>query len=264
MPSSSGSPLFLNPIHEAVAEACFELGYRLEWVHVKAVSQMEKDSLSGLICVSWPDESLAELAEITERGVPVVAVNRSPAGTRLNSVTIDHQAYAGRATEYLLQLGHRDIALVVGDLNLSYMQERYQGYREALNAGGVDHDPQLVVRCAGWQAEEVWDRLSHCLSRKRVTAVLTAAGIYTAPTLTALHRLGREIPRDISVISFDDVPNPLYPIVPALSAVRQPLEALGRRAVEILHQAQRKGTQKPVNEVLPAELVIRDSCRKVG
>ena len=264
MPSGAGSPLFLNPIHESVADHCFELGYRLEWVHVKAVSQVERDSLSGLICVSWPEEAIGGLAEIAERGVPVVMVNRSPKGMKLNSVTIDHCASARKAVEYLVQLGHRDVAMLVGDTSVSYMRERHQGYREALDSCGVGYDPELVIRCASWEPDEVWNQLRRCLSERKVTALFIVAGIYTAPALTTLHRLGRGVPQDVSVITFDDVPNPLYPIVPSLTAVRQPLAALGRRAVEMLHQAQRKGVQEPIAEVLTAELVVRDSCRAIS
>lgn len=255
--------IYLTPIHHAVVEACYALGYRTEWVHHDALYETAQNSLAGLIYVSAREDEIRRLAMAEFGAMPIVLVNRMPRVPHLHAVTIDYRAWAGRGTDHLVRLGHRRIGFVgVGEAEI-YLQQRLQGYRDSLERHGIQSDSRSEVFLSSIDPVQIQSDMLPLLKRGSVTALFIASGQTVAPVLTALHCSGCAVPDDLSVVAFDDAPNPLYPIMPALTVIRQPLEELGRRSVELVHRLRRGAVTGQVIDVIPAELVVRNSCRAV-
>lgn len=162
--------------------------------------------------------------------IPLVLVEgREPYGHR---VCVDNVSGARQAVEHLIRSGRRRIALVSGNASISLSAaERLQGYRAALEAHGLPFVP------ARWRELKVHDdaqlagRFMAEFERQKVDAVFCAAGDHFALEMaSAAAALGLVIPRDLALVGFDDHP---VAVGVGLSSVRQPIEAMGRRAFEL-------------------------------
>jgi DNA-binding LacI/PurR family transcriptional regulator len=224
----------------------------------QSLDVMRAESVDGVILppVSGGGEAVATL---TEAGIPVVYVDRRPRRVTADTVVIDNERGAREATEHLLHLGHRRIGLIQGLPGLSTSRERLAGYQAALHDAQVPVDPQLIG--AGDSRQAGGRRLTHQLltGARPPTALVVSNGLMTLGALEALHRLGARVPEDVALVGFDDMPWALA-VDPPLTVVRQPAEAMGRRAMELLLRR----ITEPAREVqvvsLQPELVVRGSC----
>jgi DNA-binding LacI/PurR family transcriptional regulator len=182
-----------------------------------------------------------------------------------DTVVIDNERGAREATEHLLRLGHQRIGLIQGRPGLSTSRERLDGYRQALHDAGVQFDPLLVEEGDSRQASG--RRLApHLLAGERPpTALVVSNGLMTLGALESIHRLGLRVPEDVAIIGFDDMPWALA-VEPPLTVVRQPAEAMGRRAMELLLRRVAEPERELQVVALQPELVVRGSCgaRPVG
>lgn len=257
----NGNP-YLNQLRKSISSACSQLGYRVELLYTSGLSRLSSSSLDGLICVSYRNSDIARLTEMKATGIPVVLINRVTDSDGLHYVTIDHHEWARRAVEYLIRLGHRRIALVYMSTEQSYMQERVWGYQLALAENGIPFDERLKVSFPS--VASMRGRLEELLRDDEPTAIFMVGGFTADALLVSLYHLGYKIPDSISVVCFDEVSVSLQPLAPPMTVVRQPLNELGRRAVDIIHRVRIGQVRETVREVVPAELVIRDSCRMLG
>ena len=175
---------------------------------------------------------------------------------------------AGRTmTEYLISLGHRRIAHIAGPSLNPEANERAAGYREALEAAGIPFDGSLLWTGAGnfdFAAGEAAAR-RYLDMNDRPTAVFAAADETAFGFMRALKTEGVSIPRDVSVVGFDDTEF-AYHYDPALTTMRQPRTETGRLAAQdLLRRMQANGEgSETVRVRLPCELVIRESARRMG
>jgi LacI family transcriptional regulator len=157
---------------------------------------------------------------------------------------------------HLIEQGHRSIAMLAGPERHVYMQERVQGFTRAL----AEHRlaPVAVSYCS-YQAEDAIQQVKALFAAyPRLTAIFVAAGDLVIGTMKACVDAGRLIPRDVSIIAFDD--HPFFEhLTPAVTAVRQPVAEMGRIAVDIL-LALMEGKEPDVKvAVLPPTLMPRGS-----
>ncbi|MDR0849217.1 MAG: LacI family DNA-binding transcriptional regulator [Propionibacteriaceae bacterium] len=163
------------------------------------------------------------------------------------------------ATEHLLGLGHRRIAIVTGDRGLACSQDRLAGYRQALDRAGIPVDEELVAygnfqEEAGYAAADRFLRLKNPPTAIFAGSDLMAFGVYKA-----VKAHGLSIPGDISVVGFDDVSLCQW-VSPPLTTVRQPLQEMAREATRILLEMAYQGIEPPAHKVeLPTSLVLRES-----
>ncbi|MFC7431434.1 MULTISPECIES: LacI family DNA-binding transcriptional regulator [unclassified Agrococcus] len=204
----------------------------------------------GILLVSTLDAH-AELRGVVERGVPLVLVDRAPAGIDLDAVVIDNVGGATAAISGFLERGHRRIAFV-GDLErLSPQRERYTAYAAALTAAGIPLDPALVVR--GSHSAAAAEEAVRDLMRldEPPTAVFTANNRVTIGAIAAF----RDLPHPPALVGFDH-----FELADALgvTTVGADTSALGREAVAALlshvDAAHPTSTRR-----LPATLVSRGS-----
>ena len=140
--------------------------------------------------------------------------------------------------------------------------KRYEGYAEALRGAGLSVDPQLVYSGTidfdyGCQAAEA------LCAQRDVTAAFVTADVLGMGLIKGLHRLGRSVPRDLSVVSFDDV-YLAQMCDPSLTTVRQDIGEKGRKAVEMIIQSKEESPRVRKELILPLTLVERDSVRALA
>lgn len=172
------------------------------------------------------DEVLVET--LKRASVPYVIVNRKIRGVA-NCVAYDSFAAAKESTEYLLSLGHRRIGHLAGRLTGYNGTKRLAGYYAALNAAGIESDPQMVAE-AGYTLEGGVRAVRSLLACKpRPTALLAATVLSAAGALKALYAAGIIVPDDMSVMSIHDV-QIAEMLHPPLTTMRLPLQEMGRVA----------------------------------
>ncbi|MBN2445774.1 MAG: substrate-binding domain-containing protein, partial [Phycisphaerae bacterium] len=165
-----------------------------------------------------------------------------------------------------LTLGHRRFMLISGPLSLSNSQDRVDGVRAELTDAGVqiaDEDfiiSRDAVVIEPGAAEQVARRLRES---DRPTAVIAGGFYLTLGAMQAIHKAELSIPRDVSMVGFDD-PVSAALLNPPLTTVRQPLEEMARRAYQVIFRAMNDGTNGMSFDRLPAELVVRDSTGPVS
>jgi len=166
------------------------------------------------------------------------------------------------AAEYLIAQGHQRIGYITGPADYRSTLERKVGFAAALARHGVALDPNLVVEGAYSFESGVSCGAVLCKRDPRPTAIFAtndemAAGVYYAAST-----LGLQIPRDISVVGFDDSPIATR-IWPPLTTVRQPIKDMGRMAAERLMAHRREGVRLEPLEIVP-NLVVRGSVAKLN
>jgi LacI family transcriptional regulator len=191
-------------------------------------------------------------------GAPVVAVDPHTGSSAFPTVDADNLRGGHLATEHLLDLGHRRIALLAGRADLESAKLRERGYREALKAAGVAYEDSLV-RVGGYDADRSARAARELLSGpERPTAVFAANDVTAIATIEVALALGLRVPEDLSVVGFDNIPESAL-CVPPLTTVNQPIRTMGERAVDLLIRLIRGQPVERTHFTLATELVVRGS-----
>jgi LacI family transcriptional regulator, galactose operon repressor len=220
--------------------------------------------IDGLILVgpTFTREGLACLPEHT----PCVSVHSNHAGSSLVNLESDEERGAFEAVSYLIGRGHRRIMHLAGPPGLLGAERRIRGYKRALAQARIRFDPTLLL-AAGYTSElgaealrTWWRKPEHRLLPQ---AIFCANDGLAIGCLDVLAQAGIRVPQDVSLIGFDDT-LAARTTLPQLTTVRQPLRAMGAKAVELLLQRLQAGGTNAAeateqNVVFPTELVVRAS-----
>ena len=195
-------------------------------------------------------------------GAPVVAVDPHTGSSGFPTVDADSLRGARLATEHLLNLGHRRIAMLAGRADLQSAKLREQGYRDALAAAGVPFVDSLV-RVGGYDADLSMLAAHELLTRpQRPTAVFAGNDVSALATIEVARTLGLRVPEDLSVVGFDNIPESAL-CTPPLTTVNQPIRTMGERAVELLIRLIREQPVEQTHLTLATELIVRGSTGPV-
>jgi LacI family transcriptional regulator len=201
-------------------------------------------------------------ALLVRNGVAVVELDRQLASVPCDAVVLDNERGAAEATDHLLALGHRRIALLVVDTDWTSDVGRLHGYRTAHEQAGVPVDDRLIVRIAP-DAPDVESRLGALLDSEAPTAIFAANNVLGERAWHLLRQRGLRLPHDLSLVVFDDVPW-MEMVTPPITAVAQPAVELGRRAAALLLRRIDEPGSPPVGERLEPRLVVRGSTGPRG
>nr|WP_279616876.1 LacI family DNA-binding transcriptional regulator [Streptomyces caeruleatus] len=172
-------------------------------------------------------------------------------------VDYDNRGGAFQATAHLLTAGHRRVLFLGGSLGFSSSDERRLGHRDALRAHGIPYDAALDI-AGDYTRRSGYLRTREALrAQVAFTAVFAGADAVAVGALAALREAGLQIPRDVSLVGFDDVPF-AADLTPSLTTVRVPYEELGRTAARLALDRD-DGPTSDDHVVLSTQLVIRDS-----
>jgi LacI family transcriptional regulator len=198
---------------------------------------------------------------------PIVAVDPHTGPSDLLTIDSDNLRGARLATEHLLGLGHRRIAMLTGRPDLQSAQLREQGYRQALAAAGVPVDEDLI-QVGAYDPDVSADAARRLLTADgnpadRPTAVFAANDLSAIATIEVAAELGLCVPDDLSVTGFDNVPESAL-CTPPLTTINQPIREMGLRAIELLIQLIHGEQPESTHVTLETSLVVRRSTRAVS
>jgi len=192
--------------------------------------------------------------------VPVVVVNAEPGSISAPVITSDNRGGAVLAVEHLVALGHRRIACIGGPATFTASQPRLEGFRAACTAAGLSEAETPIFPGEG-TVESGEQAAAQILSEAPgVTAIAAYNDLTAIGLLRALRAAGRSVPRDVSVVGFDDIAAASW-TVPTLTTVAQQKAAMGRLAIEYL-AATIGGQRDPADTTsirLPTSLIVRES-----
>ena len=226
-----------------------------------AVNEMLKYRVDGVLLVSAHLSN--EMADACHRvGTPVVLCNRYSRGTAVSSVRVENYEGGRSVANFLLDGGHQRIALVAGTRTDATGFDRESGFRGRLEERGANvwqavsgdysfrsgYQAAKQLLCGAERPDAVF-----CLSD------LMALGVIEA----ARQEFGLQIPRDLSVVGFDDIPMAAWPSY-ELTTFRQPVQAMADEALNLLIAQMQDANNKPVTRLIPGEIAVRSSSRVPG
>jgi LacI family transcriptional regulator len=255
----------VNPFYpqllEAIAERLDDRG--LKMVLFNAYGR-EEDAYAKLLLEQRVDGIIltaairgsAMVRQLVEHGLPVVLTNRHDEGVSVDRAVGDNQAGAATAAAHLRELGHDRIAVITGHPDASTSDERLEGFRRGLADLGSAVDDDLVLR-ADFQAGRAYDITLELLARPdRPTAIFALNDLMAFGVLNAAAHAGVEVPRQLSVMGFDDVWMAGWERF-NLTTVHQPLAEMARSSVDLLTERMGEPTRSVRKLVFPSTLVVR-------
>jgi DNA-binding LacI/PurR family transcriptional regulator len=217
-----------------------------------AIEQLRDQGVDGVAVIAPVRAGLDALRHVRS-DFAVVAVAGGP-NASIPVATVDQAAGAAAATRHLLSLGHESVWHLAGPPDWKEAEERVEGWRAELKAAGA---PVPALLRGDWTAHSGYELGESLLRIPDVTAVFVANDQMALGLLRRLHEAGREVPRDLSLVGFDDIPEAAY-FTPPLTTVRQDFAELGRHCVHLL-LARIEGASAIPRVIVATELVVRGS-----
>lgn len=215
------------------------------------VDQVHPD---GLVLTPPACDDPHMLDELQRRQVPIVRIQPGTRPGFSSSACIDNDAAGYEMTRYLLSLGHRRIAMIVGDRSYMSSENRLMGYQRALTQAGVAvREDYIRQGCFDFESGEREGEFLLALP-EAPTAIFAGNDSMAAGVLVAAHRRGLRVPDQLSVAGFDDITFAAA-LWPALTTMRQPVRALAEAAADLLLNP----PDHPENRLVPHTLVVRHS-----
>ena len=196
------------------------------------------------------------LSQVSPDEIPIVIVGR-PDLEGFSYVDVDNRSGALQAANHLCSLGYQRIGLLGAPVSTTAGLDRLNGFVEGLALCGIALNPQL--RVDGDFSEASGYEAMRQLIPRGPDAVFVTSDTMAMGALRALREAGIQVPRDIAIIGFDGLPSSENS-VPMLTTIRQPVSETGARAVHMLNDLVTGVKTAPVAEIMPVELVIRESC----
>lgn len=261
------TPLFLqavNDIEPIARTARFNVllskATNLEDEH-EALNLLLEKEVDGIIFLSISEyRSNEHLIELDTSGIPFVLINRPAPIENSDQISWDNAGGMSIAVQHLASLGHRHIAHLRGPLNRRSSAERLDGYRRALEKLNLEVREDYVRSGDYTGSVEVWQQSTMELLNvsPRPTAIVSSTDSVAAIAIKTLQEAGLHVPREMSVVGFDDQPFCTY-LNPSLTTVELPVSTAGKHAIELLLRRIRSKETEPERIVLPCPLIIRDS-----
>ena len=260
-------PDFANPYYAEIvsgaATVARQSGYTLLPVDLEESWRHDDGSLEALYSLT---DGVINMVPITNESTMVDTARRKPwvncseflPGSDVPYVSIDHRQAACDAVQYLINRGHKRIALINSDERFLYARQRREGYELALQRAGLELRPDLV-RMAGATSYLGGSQAAAALlaTAQPPSAVFAVSDMLAIGAIKAFRRAGMRVPEDIAIVGFDDIPIAEV-FEPGLTTIAQPMQALGAVAVKLL--LSRLSGTTPVSRILPYTLTLRESA----
>jgi len=219
------------------------------------------ERVAGVIFVPTRERLGPALDAFHERNIPLVAVDRRVKDHEADAVLVDNVMGARMAVEHLIANGYRRIGVITGPKTVTTGHDRLEGYRQALRAAEIPHDPALE-RWGKFQRESGAQLAAELLAvQPALDAIFAGNNLIAMGALDAIHAQGLRVPQDMGFVGYDELPW-VAPGVVSLTTIAQPVYELGSAAASRLFQRlQKKGPQSRQEVILSPTLHIRDSSQ---
>ncbi len=262
---------FYSVIAKNVERVAMEAGYHVvlcnsnddaetESQYLKLLDGMRVD---GLI-ITPTGRNQRHLRRLLEKGTAIVQIDRMVDGLNADAVLLDNEAGAMAAVSHLIAARHTRIGILTGPRDVLTARERLEGYERALREHGIPVRPELI-RTGSFLHDHALEAATELLkSRSAPTAIFAANNVLAEGCFLALGGLGLRVPRDVSMVAFDDVPW-MSMVRPQLATVRQPVADMARSAAALMLRRLRDSGPGPVpsTSVFRSELVVRGSVAPI-
>ena len=219
----------------------------------EAFGRLREQSVDGVVVIA-PHESAVDGLRSLAFDLPVVAVEGGVGGG-VPVVAVDQHTGASRATQHLLSLDHDTVWHIAGPGDWLEAGARRDAWRQTLLLSRREPPPVLV---GDWSARSGYHHGRTLARRGEATAIFVANDQMALGVLRALKEAGLDVPGDVSVVGFDDVPEAAY-FIPPLTTVRQDFAAVGRHSLEVLLEQVEGGPPRADPVVIEPDLVLRES-----
>ena len=243
-----------------IGHACEILKLDMVFHITNGANPINTNSVGGIIFADII-ENRRQVEAALENGMPCLVINNIVENLNVSYIGIDNLVGGYSATEYLINLGHRRVATVTGNLQTQSGADRLKGFTKACEDKKVSVLPEYV-------AEGDYSRRSARIATERFlslknppTAIFAASDDMALEIITCIMEKRLNVPGDISVIGFDDNPAAIYGPI-ALTTMRQPLFEMAEDAVRSLNSIMTGKIQSLIKKILKPQLIIRDSCAK--
>ena len=229
-------------------------GSRESWR--EAIDQLRNLDIDGVITIALPEQIVKEIENSLD-GAVIVIVDSEPS-KKFDVVNMDNIYGATLATQYLIDAGHTEILHVTGPENGYEADKRKVGYETTMKNAKLK--PEVIV--GDWSIAKGFEAgVEVSKMKKRPTAVFCANDHLALGMMKAFNEAGIDVPGDISIIGFDNIPESGY-LIPALTTVGQNFDAIGNNAIEKMLLQLREGSKKEAVMIKPA-LVLRSSTKEI-
>lgn len=220
------------------------------------IDRMTQQSVDGVIMVPAPGQNQFQPADLR---IPLVVMDRPLANGTSDAVFIDNRKSAYDAVEHLISHGRTNISCISTYTPHDFTnKQRIAGYEDAIR----NHNLKSSVLSDLRTPELMLSALRKILSSKNKAAIFTTHSVATMQVLSLLVDLDADVPRDIALVGFDDLPMASM-FRPSPTVVRQPILAIAQEATRLLFEqidAKTAGRKSPVTITLGTSLIIRESC----
>jgi DNA-binding LacI/PurR family transcriptional regulator len=227
------------------------------------LKSLPTSSVDGAVVLSLHSKQFTEvLYQLKSEDFPFVLVDHQVEGIDISSVTANNYGGGYQVGQELLKFGHRRIGFI-GDIITSTVRDRLAGLRDAIADAGLPFDRTLIYDLKIEPLADWSDEIDRCTRElmdrpNRPTAIFFSCDAVARTAYRTLNRMGLQIPKDVSVVGFDDDPLAEW-LTPPLATVRQPFLAIGQEAMNILLQLMIDPKSPAEHCVLPVTFIPRES-----
>lgn len=224
------------------------------------LEEMLKRRIDGLLMLNPKDDNRYHyLLPLIESNMPIAYLKNTAGDAPVPSIKCDGIEGGYKATKYLIELGHTSIATILGLQNEEDARDRFEGYQRALKEANIPLKETLILK-GEWTAKSGLEATRQLLTTgEKFSAIFAHNDRMAMGAIRALQEANLRIPRDISIIGFDDAPLAPY-LNPPLTTMRQPTEKLGKKAAQLLIKSIQDRNYPPKQVYLKAKLIERESC----
>lgn len=237
-----------------------DLQYARESQYLGILMEKQVDGIvmiGGRLDLSKPDAALVREVEEAAKRVPVLMINGNLPNTKIHRVAVDQRLGAELAAQHLIDLGHRDIAVIGGFAHMSNTQQRIQGFRTAMRNNGLEVRKEWMIQ-GGFSVNMGFKFAEQVLKLPdRPTAIMCMNDLVAIGALKAADRAGLAVPAELSIVGYDDIPFASFSI-PELTTVSLMASEIGGLAADMLHKLIAGKQVSRLHSVIP-ELRVRQT-----
>ncbi|MBI3991005.1 MAG: LacI family DNA-binding transcriptional regulator [Candidatus Omnitrophica bacterium] len=259
---------FFAPIISGVEHSLGSAGYHFLLSNAKDTSGEEsfyleyyrRKRVDGILLAGVTKAPVSDsILKAYQKETSIVLISRKTGNDNIPSVIVDNVEGGYKATKHLLKLGHRKILFLSGPPEKPDCQARLEGYKKALKEAGLPFRKEML-KIANHTPDKGYNVMKDILNqRKDITAAFAYNDYIAFGAIRAIKEMGMNIPKDFSIVGFDDILMASY-VDPPLTTIRQPLKDMGKKAAELLLQRILSSKKSVFNDVvLNPDLIIRNS-----
>lgn len=258
---------FFNAVIESFRKHAENEGYDLTFpsrnLRNRNISYLEHFKYRGVdgIIIICSDQNDPLVVEILNSTIPIVVIDMKEVNSSV--VHSDNVLGGEKAVQYLLSLGHKKIAHITGSPDSFSGEARIQGYQKAMEQANLSIPKGYLMNGGMFSIQEGREAMENLLKLSdRPTAVFVAGDQMAIGAIEVIKENGLAVPEDISIIGFDDIEMASY-ITPKLTTIKQDTDEIGKRAAQLLVSQIIKKKKEIRTEMIPIELIERESCKKI-